>query len=183
MIENLLQLKSQNAAVAFLYCDYRQAKEHTPSRFFGSVVNQLALQQGIPAEGLAKLVRWTSKRENPPTLEESRQLFRTVAEGLSHPYLVIDALDECPLMTRDDLLDELKELGPKFRVLITSRQKFKHYDAKRHLEVKVKALEKDIRKYLQTRVRSSRGFEMDFTKNRSLQEEIVKGIVGTAKGM
>ena len=183
IIESLKHLKFQHEAMAFLYCDYRQAEKQTPSYVLGSVVHQLALQQEISVDRLAGHVQWNTQRDDQPSLEEIGKLLRLVVKGLSRTYLIVDAIDECSTETRDTLLRELQKVEPKFHLLVTTRQRDRHYDSKSHFALNINAREEDIAKYIEARLKNSIGFELNLTHDQALQEEIVKRIVQTAGGM
>ena len=183
IIEKIRHVKPQNAAIAFLYSDFRQPKKQNPIDVVGSVVYQLAIQQADPAESLSKLIGWNARRTTSPTLEELSTVLRSVTQGPSPIYLVIDAIDECPSTTRDTLLQEIHKLGRKFHVLITTRQVDRHYDAATHLTLSIKAREDDITKYIATRLDTSIGFDVDIGQDEALRNQITKRIVQVADGM
>ena len=127
--------------------------------------------------------RFASSKASP-SLAECRKAMIAAAKSYSKIFLVIDALDECPDITRDELFEELKNLEAKASVLLTSRCKFPGlYDVKKDHEVAIRALDSDIAEYVKQSTRNFKKFLACITEDKELQEKIVRGIVKKANGM
>jgi len=103
----------------------------------------------------------------------------------SKTFIIIDALDEYTERdgAEDTLLNELRQLHPNVRLLVTSRNMCPSaWDFKiEHLEIR--ASDEDVGRYVKYRFSESRQL-VEFAKMRpSLEDEMVTTIVEKAKGM
>ena len=99
-------------------------------------------------------------------------------------FIVIDALDECPETTRKELIPEIRKLRSVANLLVTTRQLMsierELHDAV-HLEIH--ALDTDLETYIRSKTQQDSGLALYTNEDPRLQDEIVKTIVGNARGM
>jgi len=112
-------------------------------------------------------------------------LLKAKCRSLLTLFMVIDALDECFSESKDKLLEELQGLGPKLRLLITSRPSIMdigdYFQNVVHLEIR--ARNEDIKRYLTKRLQSESRFKTYIHAEPSLHNDIINAILDKAKGM
>ena len=85
-------------AVAFFYCDYKDAATQDPSNILGSLARQLARQNGDAFEKLQILYRKhypDNKMTSEYEPEELRDLIVDMTSTFDSTLVLVDALDEC----------------------------------------------------------------------------------------
>ena len=133
IVEDILSLqKSGLASLAFFYCDFREDQKKDVCGLLSSWLLQLCRQSHLYCNILSNLY---AEHEDGSRQPSDDTLVQCLKEILRHPgqppvYLIIDALDECPMTTsllssRDKVLylvAELVELQvPNLRICVTSR--------------------------------------------------------------
>lgn len=116
-------------ALAFFYCNYRDAARRDPAIALGALVKQLCLHS--PIEHLPKpVLSIYEARENSGHLSgalrsnESRDLIVQLSTGFAQTNIVIDAVDECDRDKRRDLFEILQHIVAStrnVRILLTGR--------------------------------------------------------------
>ena len=120
------------ASLAFFYCDFREDQKRHRRGLLSSLLVQLCQQSDIYHDGLAKFyLAHRNGSQHASDTELAQCLNHLLAiPGQATTYIVIDALDECPIMTglsspREEVLsfvDELVKLQvPNMRICVTSR--------------------------------------------------------------
>lgn len=99
-------------------------------------------------------------------------------------FCIIDALDECNEDVRWELVEKLGNLGPKLRVLITSR----YLDSiAEELEVyarfEIRANKADVELFIEHQIRRNRNLRKIVEKSPSLRDDIKRGVFETAENM
>jgi hypothetical protein len=125
----------EQVSLAIFYCDFKDDRKKNVSEFLSSVISQLCDQSGSYYEILSDF--YSTYRNRGQSLDNDK-LFQYLIKLLECPgarpvYLVIDALDECPITSsesspREKLLLYLEALVeaklPKLRICVTSRPEF-----------------------------------------------------------
>ena len=120
------------ASLAFFYCDFREDKKRNRRGLLSSLLVQLCQQSDAYCDALSKF--YLAHRHGSQHARDS-ELAQCLKHLLAFPgqamaYIVIDALDECPVTSGSsspreevlDLVDELVRLqAPNIRICITSR--------------------------------------------------------------
>src|SRR5579863_4538356 len=124
--------KSGLATIAIFYCDFREDTKKDLRGLVSSLLVQLCHQSDSYSDVLSRLYlehRNGSRRPNDSVLFECLKEILEL-QGQAPVYLVIDALDECPITSslpspRDDVLtfveDVIKSEVPTLRICVTSR--------------------------------------------------------------
>ena len=133
IIEDIADMqKSGLASLAFFYCDFREDQKKDLRGMLSSLLAQLCHQSDPYCDVFCKLYLEHSSGSRQPS---DSSLVKCLKEILTLPgqkpvYLIIDALDECPLTSsvrspRDKVLTLVEELtrsrAPKLRICVTSR--------------------------------------------------------------
>lgn len=175
-------------ALIYMYCEHSEAKIYDPSRYsirlLANIARQLGFHEGLPGRTYTKLHQRYTKSEASPTLAECREAMVAAATPYNKIFIIIDALDECPELSRARIYDELQSLDPRARILITSRVRFsKLYDNDQDKEITIRAYDSDIAEYIRASTDDFQNFLTDISRDKSFQEEIINGIVERAAGM
>lgn len=113
-------------AVAYFYFDFNDAKNRTIPNFLSSVLAQLCqCTRSLPAslKSLHKACTEEGHHHRPSSAELLHAIL-DVSRQWHNVYLVVDALDECRLDQREDLLQILQDIysaDADIRLAITSR--------------------------------------------------------------
>lgn len=105
-------------------------------------------------------------------------------ESHKEVFCVIDALDECHENLRWELIERLESLGPKLRVLITSR----YLDSiaeelETYQRFEIRANKADIELFIEHQIRRNRNLRKIVQRSPSLRDDIKQGVFNTAKNM
>ena len=120
------------ASLAFFYCDFREDQKKDPRGLLSSFLVQLCHQSNFYCDVLSNLYLEHNNGSRQPS---DNTLLDCLEEILKLPrhapvYLIIDALDECPVTSsmrtpRDKVLTLVKKLSdsqiPNLRICVTSR--------------------------------------------------------------
>lgn len=121
----------QDPLPVYFYCTKSAAEPERsePDVVLASILRQLSCVE--PGEALLTPVVERYKRQGEgfnsrgPSLEESRDLIRTLTETYGITTIIVDALDECNSDTRQSLLDAfgeiLQESAGLVKILVSSR--------------------------------------------------------------
>ncbi|KAL8940361.1 MAG: hypothetical protein Q9216_002852 [Gyalolechia sp. 2 TL-2023] len=135
-------------------------------------------------EVVTDMYRKHNSGKTRPTWADIVRVFEDTTNHLNTAYLVIDALDECSEDTRQKILRYFKALPANIRLLVTTR----HIDEITcefidSPKVEIRADSSDLRKYIASRIASSRGLEDCIRNDSSLKTSICDKITTKADGM
>jgi hypothetical protein len=133
---------------------------------------------------LAKLYETHTSRETLPPLAEISTALQHELSGFSKFFIVLDALDECTA-NKQLILNELKKLQPKIRLLITGRP-FVSKDVSifdNITMVQIRASDNDLERFVQGQMAIHETLEEHTSKDSELAKLIIETIVEKAKGM
>ncbi|KAJ4423002.1 hypothetical protein N0V82_002396 [Gnomoniopsis sp. IMI 355080] len=110
-----------NTAIAYYYFDFQKIDTQTTEALLRSVVANLCRQRpSLPGD----IVQW-HKVNKSPSMEDLERVLKTAMEDFSNVFIIVDALDECPISERGEVLgviQRLKDSGPaNLHLLLTSR--------------------------------------------------------------
>lgn len=179
-----LQLNNEStrhAQVATLYCSYGYQKEQTLENLLISLLKQLVDQMRQLPEAVIGLYKRHREGRDKFILQEVVDTMRAVIGSFPRVFILINALDECPvtqqLMTTMFSLQESCSVNllatsrcvPSIEVL---------FECLPYLEIR--ATMEDVRLYLQEQMPYLPNFVVNDT---GLQEQIIFGIVASVDGM
>ena len=123
--------KSGLAALAFFYCDFREDQKKDFRALVSSIIVQLCHQSDSYSDVLSNLYLAHNNGLRHPSDDALVECLKELLTlpGHARVYLVMDALDECPITSlsspRDNILAFVEELIitriPNLRICITSR--------------------------------------------------------------
>ncbi|KAJ7577681.1 ankyrin repeat-containing domain protein, partial [Mycena floridula] len=181
------QLSHPGVAVACIFFDYNTSSSQSITDIFGSVIRQLLIDSSSIPDSLQSLHTSFQSRHSPPTsLRVMAETLRAQIQLYSCVYLVVDALDECPVDIRDDFISTIRSLtesGP-LSVLITSRdiltiaQEFTN-----ETRIDVRAHDDDVLSYITYRIEQDKKLKRIVKEDAVLKKDIVTQVTEKAAGM
>jgi Cdc6-like AAA superfamily ATPase len=174
-----------NVGIAYVYCNFRRQQEQRHVDLLASLLKQLI--QGLPSvsQSMTKLYEHHQNKRTRPSFDEISQALHSVVPHYSKTFIIIDALDECPVSDggRKQFLTELFNIQAKTgtNLFVTSRfipEITKQFDGNASLEIR--ASNDDVQRYLNRRISQLRPF---ISRNLTLQEEIKGEISKAVDGM
>ena len=172
--------RNDDQGLAYLFCQYENEEAFTHVNILGSIVLQLIEQQNKPGpELLADCQRKWRSRE-PVSEEECIALINILISRFSSVCIVLDAFDECPMLSRGLLFETLAKFESKVRIFATTR--FKDIECRQNsdIDVHIKANELDVQAYVLARLRNPKLGQLNIfksvpnIKDRSVLESEVK---------
>jgi hypothetical protein len=120
------------ASLAFFYCDFREDQKRHRRGLLSSLLDQLCQQSDAYYGALSKFFSAHNHGSQHASDSELAQCLKQLLAlpGQATAYIVIDALDECPITSgssspRDEVLGFVEELVklqvPNMRICVTSR--------------------------------------------------------------
>ncbi|KAH9907762.1 hypothetical protein F4778DRAFT_446080 [Xylariomycetidae sp. FL2044] len=180
--------RSQDTAFAYIYCDYNQRKEQTPTVLMSSVLQQL-LQHStgvhFPPE-LSSLYDLHRKYGTRPTLTQITDILRKFAVRFKTIHVVIDALDECAETEEDALrlVSDIRSLGAQVKLLCTSRFSTtleSYFEESTRLEIA--AQNDDIGLFLDAQIQRQQRLSRHVRADPTLKKDIIEAITDECQGM
>ena len=158
--------RESNPCPIYFYCTRNPAEPEraTPDAILRSLVRQLACSSsdGTILEPVREL--YTSREENgfaagPLTLDESTALIIELTQDRPLTTFIVDALDECDLSSRGELLDALSRILQDscslVKILVSSRADADivcHFSDCPNLQIKASQNQEDIENYVHSEV-------------------------------
>ena len=174
--------EGQNA-VLVLFCNFNAQADQTAYKFMGALLKQLAHASRTVPVGIKSIY---DRRETVRGLDFKvlADAFRTEIKKYFKTFVVIDALDEVSESAdiRTMLLEELRSCP--VNLLVTSRHDptiRERFSEAQHFEIH--ATDEDIRSYVSGRMALENRLSRQICRVPSLQDDILAGIIGSAKGM
>ena len=169
--------------ITFIYFKYNET-DQTFDNILSSLLKQLLQDsEDIPPDILSLYERHRD-RKTSPKIDEISQALSTMIQSHEEVFCIIDALDECNEDLRWELVEKLETLGPKLRVLVTSRyldsiaEELEEYH-----RFEIKANKADIELFIEHQIRRNRNLRKIVEKSPSLRDDIKKGVFNTAENM
>ena len=127
LVVDLLQaeLDDNGIGLAYIYCDYNEQDQQTPSQLIGALNKQLA-RQSVPLPAQVRTLYTDSKELKVPLdVNQQIELFHQLVALFPTNFIVIDALDEADGLVKEHrriFLDAIRRfMSSPIRLLVTSR--------------------------------------------------------------
>lgn len=190
VIEEALRRSSPRAAVAFFYCDYKNADTQDLSNILGSLAQQFAKQD---EDSFAKLRNFyeTCNPEHRTNVEYECEalldLVRAVALVFDSAMIIVDGLDECGTKT-SSVVESLIRLhdgeNTTIKTLFLSRDEIEIRERlEDYTKVSIAARSSDLRLYVAAEIDLRTRKKRLRIKDQSLKEYILERLVEGAEGM
>ena len=179
--------RGQDIAIIYVYCDYKDSSTHSVTALLSSLLRQL-IEQTPRAESIAELsmILNENAKHRDPTEADLFTWVCTVSKDFNDVYMFVDALDECPELSRDALLLRLQQFSHlgQTRLFLASRP---NIDIRSRLpnmsRIDIAASAPDIEAYLHSEIQKSSRLALFVRKDPELKQEIVDCVIGKAHGM
>lgn len=178
---------SANVAILYLYCDYRDQANQTFVNLVGSLAQQLALHANVIPTAIWNIFKDTVKKKQSINAETLQTIVDTLVRGFDCVYIGVDALDECHLDVRSQLLRFLRTVaetgacaGTTIRLFVTGRPNIEAELAASMAgistsNISIAANKEDLQIYLSQRFSQDRYPEaMDETLRAQITDKIIK---------
>lgn len=146
-------------------------------------MQQIALRQSNISDDIRRLYKDPVLKDIRPFIKCST--LRTACQPLSKLFVIVDALDECAEESRDEFLQELRDLGLKLRLMITSRPSIVNITDyfEDTVRLDIRAHNEDIERYVKERLQRESRLKHNIEKDSNLSNDIIKMILEKADGM
>lgn len=190
VIEETLRTASLSTAVAFFYCDYKDAAKQDLSNILGSLAQQFAKQDD---RSFTKL-REYCETHNPEHRLDFKYDSETLLDLLSAitlnfdcAMIIVDGLDECGTNTAA-VVDALTTLNngenTTIKMILLSRNEIEIRERlEDYTEVSIAAKSSDLRLYVMAEIDLRTRKKRLRIKDQSLREHIIERLVEGAEGM
>ena len=169
--------------ITFTYLKYNES-DLTCENILSSMLKQLLQDSADIPPDLLSLYERHRNRNISPKIDEICQLLSTIIKSHKKVFCIIDALDECNEGLRRELVDKLETLGPKLRVLITSRYLDRiANELAVYQRFEMRANKADIELFIEQQIRRNRNLREIVENSPSLRDDIKKGVFDTADNM
>jgi hypothetical protein len=175
---------SKNIGVACIYFNHKEVDIQTPSKLLAGLWRQLVLNREIGSDA-TDLYGQHYEKNTQPLLQEVAAILRSSLKGFSKVFVVVDAMDECPELQREVLIQHLRTLGSNVNLMITSRPNISPETfSLPYLErLDIEAVPRDIQGYIDAQIKLSPRLSTHVHEQPILREEISTKIIGTVDGM
>ena len=178
------QCKEGNAAVAFFYFDFAPKEGQSPAAVLGSVLKQVVAELEDIPERIVRAFQDREKVIGDPKLplSETVELLQDISISRCI-FVCIDALDECPLRYRKNLLrllNQIHQTSPGVRLFMTGRphilSEVEERLGGRAATISITPIEDDVITFLRAKLRNH---TMPDAMEWSLEEQIMRNIPET----
>lgn len=179
--------RGRDTAIVYAYCDYKDGLTHPVTALLSSFLRQL-IEQTSRAESIAELsmiLNGNAKHRDPTEAELFTWIF-TVSKDFNDVYIFLDALDECPELSRDALLLRLQQLSQlgQTHLLLTSRLNIDIRSSLQNVSrIDIAASAPDLEAYVHFEIQKSSRLALFIRKDQGLKQAIVDSVIGKAHGM
>ena len=184
VIDHLYQefANDRDAAVIFLYCNYKDSDRQTTRNMMASILHQLSLQAPPSAKDLESMYEKHKHRGSQPSLSEILVALRSISSSFKNIVVVVDALDEYASTSLDELLECIQTSSPQASCFLTSRPNI-HVNLNDVVHLTIRADVADIEGYLTSSIAQSITLANLVRKEPTLKTQIVETVVEKANGM
>ncbi|EED17198.1 Pfs, NACHT and Ankyrin domain protein [Talaromyces stipitatus ATCC 10500] len=173
--------------IAYIYCNFRQQEEQRPMNVLSSILKQFAQGHNIISECVKILLKKHKSKMSRPSFREISDVLCSIIEDFSHAFIIIDALDECPIAggMLSSLLLEIFNLQAKTRANLFAPSRFipkieEEFKRKGAVSLEIRASDNDVQIYLDDKI--SR-LSLFVGKNPELEDRVKKAVITAADGM
>ncbi|CAN9456830.1 unnamed protein product [Alternaria alternata] len=191
IIQECLKQATDDRAVAFFYCDYKNTRSQDVVQILSSLASQLARQH----ESCFQLIKDFDNGLRPqhqlrrsPEVGELVDLLRKMSNYFEDVRLIVDGLDECNEQA-GEVASTLRSLGDGHAVISMCFLSRDELDIRTELEapmfehIEIAAHTEDIDHYVRAEIEDRLKKKKLRLKSSDLKDEIVRQLVTRAKGM
>jgi hypothetical protein len=167
---------TDNTAILYIYCNYREKKEQTVSNLTASLLKQMFQDYPRVSNGIKEFYECCQRRDDRPALGEISTVLKAQFTLFSKVFIIVDALDEYSEddRTQEDLVEALQSLRvDNVNLMVTSRDSHsivRYVGAKR---LDIRARDEDVRAYVESRISHHR-----FASEQIIVDKIIENVKG-----
>lgn len=191
-IQEALKHSDERHALAFFYCDYKDANTHNPRNIFGSLAKQIAVQNESCFHTLKEF--WgtpgspgrVSSTRGVPTIGAYLDLIKELAARFDNVMIIVDGLDEVAVDRSGvaDLLQSLNRPNGNIKTLFASRKEIDlQHPLQSYKQLSIAAKSSDLRLYVASEIERRTGNKMLRIRDPDLKEHTMRTLVNRADGM
>ncbi|TAQ84511.1 hypothetical protein B7494_g7175 [Chlorociboria aeruginascens] len=177
-------IQGSKAAIACIYCDYKNPKTHSELELLSSITRQLTKQTSSIPQEVREFCAKDAERRRNPTGDEWISLVKSICSLFQNTYVFVDALDECPEINRERFLGFVRKMEPFVRLFITSRP---NVDLQAKFDntsrIDISPSDSDISVYLKSEISTNNRLSLFTAKDAKLEEDIIKTVSEKATGI
>lgn len=179
------QAEALKYGVAYIYFNYNEQLQQTPTSVLGSLIKQLAYQIPLLPQEIEDLYDRSQKNGTSVTLKELHTALLKTFKSFNRVFLIFDALDEYNQEQRKELLPLLHTMGENgANLFLTSRD---HPEDIQHSfhgvpKVKISANTGGIKHYIRKRIRKSPRANY-LIQQGNCEDQIISKLTDCAQGM
>lgn len=185
VVDHLSSKQEAHTLTAYVYCTYQSQEDQSHDKLVASILRSLVQQLSKAPHGIQESFETQGRLGRPLTAQQVFSAVKRISASVERVNVIIDALDELPRGTRDDLIATMLRLQTEIglSLFLTSRYNFGVEDKispDPDLTIEIRAASEDVQKYL--RANLSRLPRCVAGKDK-LQELIVHSITEAVDGM
>ena len=177
------KLEGQEVAISCVYCSYKDQAIQTPTSLVASILYQILTITMFISDNLRALYERHELKKTRPTLEELFAELQASVHNLEKVFVIIDAIDECSDVTREEFLIQMRKLQPAANLMITTRPA--SHVANGFPEaacVEIRAKDTDVRSYCEAKIRSDYRLRL-MREDVELKNDVISKLVANAQEM
>lgn len=194
VVDHIRAKVSSDSAVglSYVYFNYQTPEAHKPENVLCALLKQLCRHKDELPDELVELYRECKRQSQRPSLTSLETLLHLLIGSFQHPFLVIDAMDECVKEYRTYflpyLLQHSKGSSSRLKIFVASRpeadigSKFSKGVCET-LQVEVGKVDKDIAEYVRDFIASRSDDENFCIIDPPLKKRIEETLVSQSNGM
>lgn len=185
VVDHLSSKQEAHTLTAYLYCTYQSQGQQSHDQLVASILRSLVQQLSKAPDEIQEAFETQGSLGGPLTAQQVLSAVKSISVSVERVNVLIDALDELPGETRDDLIATMLRLQTEIglSLFLTSRYNFGVEDKispDPDLIVEIRAASEDVQKYL--RANLSRLPRCVAGKDK-LQDLIIQSITEVVDGM
>ena len=171
-------------SICCVYFSYKDEAKQTPANLIASILQQILTKSKVVSDDMRALYEHHKANNIMPTVAELTVQLQAYVRNLEKFFIVIDALDECSVVIRNEFLDRMRDLQPAVNLMITTRPAS-------HIEngfpeaacVEIRAKDTDIQSYCEEKFRSDRRLSRFVQDDADLKDLVISTIAKNAQKM
>ena len=170
----------------FCYCRYDERKQQSTQNILGSFLRQLCQQSLATKNELGKVYDEHRNSDTDLSIQDISELLAHQLRRSSHPFIIIDALDELETATTEQLMSAITSITSKaaVSVLCLSRNTPTISKLLCHMQqIEIRATDADVRTFLKNGIPPSSHLARHVKSDIAFHETIIETITQKSQGM
>ena len=175
------EFQSQKVVISCVYCSYKDQALQTPTSLIASILYQILTITKFISDDLRALYERHELKKTRPRLEELFAELQACVQSLDKFFVIIDALDECSDVTRNEFLKHIRKLRPAANLMVTTRPASHSVNVyPEAVCVEIRAKDTDVRSYCEAKIKSDDRFNF---MREDAKNDMINKLVENAQDM